>query len=157
MNTAPAPISIVPARREHVPEIVVLLADDILGGARESTSAEARADYERAFDAIQHTPSTTLYVMLDGNGSVLGTFQLTLTPGLSLRGTTCADIEAVRVASSMRGRGLGESMMRFAIAQARAAGAGLIQISSNSVRTDAHRFYERLGFTRSHSGFKMKV
>jgi GNAT superfamily N-acetyltransferase len=156
MPVEPLAIDIIPAAREHVPAIVAMLADDALGATRESTASDALADYERAFDAIIRNPWTTLYVAIH-EGEVVGTFQLTFVTGLSLRGTTRADIEAVRVHASMRSRGLGASMMRFAIAQAKASGAGIIQLTSNKSRTDAHRFYERLGFAKSHEGFKLKL
>jgi GNAT superfamily N-acetyltransferase len=156
MTAEPRAVEIVRATREHLEAIIAMLADDALGAGRESTAPDARGDYERAFEAIGRNPWTTLYVALH-EGRVVGTFQLTLVPGLSLRGATRADIEAVRVEASMRGQGLGESMMRFAIAQAKASGAGIVQLASNKTRTDAHRFYERLGFARSHEGFKLKL
>ena len=38
------------------------------------------------------------------------------------------------------------------VAEARDRGAKKVRLTSNAVRTDAHRFYERLGFVRSHFG-----
>jgi hypothetical protein len=32
-----------------------------------------------------------------------------------------------------------------------------VQLTSDNTRTDAHRFYERLGFARSHTGFKIQL
>lgn len=149
-------LDIIPARSEHLDAIIHMLADDDLGMTRESTAPEARADYERAFAAIRESPDVTLYVALL-DGKVIGTFQLVIIPNLSLRGTTRAEVEAVRVDDSLRGRGIGEALMRFAMEQARAAGAGILQLTSNKKRTDAHRFYERLGFVKSHDGFKIML
>lgn len=154
--TAERAISIIPARRGDVPAIVAMLADDALGAGREDTSVEALPAYEKAFDSIECSSASTLYVALL-EGRVVGTFQLTFIPGMSRRGGLRADIEAVRVDSSVRGKGVGAQMMAFARAKAEGAGAGLLQLSSNKVRTDAHRFYERLGFARSHDGFKLKL
>ncbi|GGE38392.1 GNAT family acetyltransferase [Agaricicola taiwanensis] len=149
-------IDIRPAERHHVPAIVEMLADDELGASRENTSSEGLADYERAFDAIAAHPTSTLYVALLGD-QVVGTFQLTLIPGMSQRGMTRADVEAVRVHASLRGKGLGARLMAFARSEAERQGAGMLQLTSNKVRGDAHRFYERLGFARSHEGFKLKL
>jgi GNAT superfamily N-acetyltransferase len=155
-GTEMSEINIVPAERGHVPEIVAMLADDPLGAARESTGADALKKYERAFDAIAAHPSSTLYVALL-DGKVVGTFQLTFIPGMSQQGMTRADVEAVRVDASVRNRGLGARMMAFAHERAVEAGASVIQLTSNKTRVDAHRFYERLGFARSHEGFKLKL
>jgi len=48
-------------------------------------------------------------------------------------------------------------MMRWAIARCRERGCGLLQLTSNKQRPDAHRFYRRLGFEQSHEGFKMQL
>ena len=42
------------------------------------------------------------------------------------------------------------------IERARDKGARLVQLTSDKTRTDAIRFYESLGFTASHEGFKLK-
>ena len=47
--------------------------------------------------------------------------------------------------------------MREAVARARAAGCRLVQLTTISTRTDAHRFYERLGFVASHVGMKLRL
>jgi GNAT superfamily N-acetyltransferase len=47
--------------------------------------------------------------------------------------------------------------MRHAIERARRLGCYRVQLTSNVVRSDAHRFYERLGFTPSHLGFKLPL
>ncbi len=88
---------------------------------------------------------------------VVGTFQLTIQPTLLARGGARALVEAVQVAPTARGRGIGAAMMRFAMDEARARGAVQLALASSKRRTDAHRFYERLGFVRSHEGFKLKL
>lgn len=63
----------------------------------------------------------------------------------------------MRVGSTERGGGLGTALVTHAIEEARRLGADLVQLTSDASRTDAHRFYERLGFTGSHLGFKLNL
>jgi Predicted acetyltransferase len=145
------------ARREDVPVIVAMLADDPVARSRESgdTSDEAYWEaYYAAFDAIQEDPRNEL-IVAEASGEVVGTMQLTFIPGLSRRGGERLQIEAVRVAASMRGQGLGRKMIGWAIDRARARGCRLVQLTSDKSRTEAHRFYGSLGFTASHEGFKL--
>jgi GNAT superfamily N-acetyltransferase len=60
----------------------------------------------------------------------------------------------MHVAPERRGEGIGSVLLEAAIAQARAAGCYRVQLTSNKVRRDAHRFYLRHGFVASHEGFK---
>jgi ribosomal protein S18 acetylase RimI-like enzyme len=137
-----------------VPAVVALLADDQLGAARESLRNPG--PYRDAFAVIDGDPNQML-VVGESAGRVLATLQLTFIPGLSHRGGWRAQIEAVRVDASARGAGIGEHLMRWAIDQARARGCALVQLTSNVSRTDAHRFYDRLGFVASHTGFKLAL
>ena len=139
-----------PATRADIPAVVALLADDVLGRGRESAEL---APYLAAFDAMQAEGGNQLIVGEAGD-QVLATYQLTVISGLSLSAARRAQIEAVRVDASLRGQGAGAALMADAEARARAAGASLMQLTSNASRTDAHRFYERLGYAPSHIGFK---
>jgi len=87
----------------------------------------------------------------------VGTMQLSLLPGLARRGALRAQIESVRVRASHRGHGLGAAMMTWAIDEARRRGCALVQLTTDKSRTDAHRFYQRLGFTASHEGLKFSL
>lgn len=138
------------ATREDVPAVVALLADDALGASREGTDM---APYLAAFDAMQAEGSNTLIVGEEA-GRIVATCQLTFISGLSLRASRRAQVESVRVVADLRGRGIGALMMAEAEARARAAGCTLLQLTTNRARGDAHRFYEGLGFTPSHVGFK---
>ena len=131
-----------------------MIADDQLGARREIP--QELAPYRAAFDVIDSDPNQLLVVGESG-GRVIATLQLTFVPGLSRRGAWRAQIEAVRVEASVRGMGVGERLVRWSIEQARARGCGLVQLTSNATRTDAHRFYERLGFVASHTGFKLAL
>lgn len=96
-------------------------------------------------------------MVADRDGEVVGTLQLTIIPGLSRKGSTRSLIEGVRVHASERGNGLGARMIEWAIEESRRQGCALVQLTSDATRTDAHRFYERLGFTGSHVGFKLQL
>ncbi|HUQ61033.1 GNAT family N-acetyltransferase [Lentzea sp.] len=137
-----------------VEAIVAMLADDPLGAQREKPGDPA---YLSAFEVIDADPHQYLAVAEDETGEVVGTLQLTFTSGLSRMGMTRATVEAVRVRSGQRGNGLGERMLRWAIDEARARGCGVVQLTTDASRVDAHRFYERLGFTASHVGMKLAL
>lgn len=137
-----------------VPAIIELLADDEIGATRETP--HDRAPYEESFAAIAADPNQLL-VIGERGGQIVATMQLTFIPGLSRRGTWRAQIEGVRVASAARGGGLGEALMRWAIEQARQRRCALVQLTSDDRRREAHRFYQRLGFTASHTGFKLPL
>jgi GNAT superfamily N-acetyltransferase len=137
-----------------VPAIAAMLADDPLGVSRER--AADLAPYLEAFALIEADPAHLLVVAEDA-GEVVGTLQLSFMPGLSLRGGLRAQVEAVRVRESHRDRGLGGAMLEWAAGEARRRGCVLVQLTTNKERTDAHRFYERLGFRASHEGFKLQL
>jgi GNAT superfamily N-acetyltransferase len=146
-----------PARREDVPAVVGLLAADQLGATRDGVRDQADLNaYERAFQALDQDPAHLLLVA-ESDGEVVGTLQLSFLPGLARRGALRAQIEAVRVAESTRGSGLGAAMMCWAIRESRRRGCALVQLTSDKSRADAHRFYQRLGFTASHEGMKLKL
>ena len=144
------------ARIEDVPAIVGLLADDGLGKGREDASLPLDHAYVSAFEALDGDPNQLLLVAQDGD-SIVGTMQLTFIAGISRKGAWRGQIEAVRVAASHRGGGLGQQMFEFAIDVARSRGCSLVQLTSDKTRDDAHRFYDRLGFVGSHVGYKLKL
>jgi GNAT superfamily N-acetyltransferase len=139
---------------EDVPAIVGLLADDPLGARRESP--DDLAPYVSALERISADPNQRLVVAVR-EGRVVGTLQLTIVPGLSRRGATRSIIEGVRVHADERGSGLGTRFIEWAIEESRRENCRLVQLTSDSTRTDAHRFYERLGFEASHVGFKLQL
>ena len=144
------------AEIEDLEQIVAMLADDVLGATREIPPPPLDPCYVRAFEAIDADPLHSLLVLREGD-RVIGCLQLRLMPSLSRRGMLRALIENVRVAKEARGRGLGEFLLQAAIERARAAGCGLVQLTTDRQRPDAHRFYERLGFEATHLGMKLKL
>lgn len=142
------------ATADDIPAIVAMLADDPLGARRESP--DDLATYQAAFERIDRDPGQRLVVAVR-DGRTVGTLQLTVIPGLSRRGATRSIIEAVRIHSDERGGGLGTQLIQWAVDESRREGCVLVQLTSDATRTDAHRFYERLGFEASHVGFKLAL
>jgi GNAT superfamily N-acetyltransferase len=133
-----------------------MLADDALGATRESFGDPLPGFYYDAYEAIDSDPNQEL-VVADSGGAAVGTLQLTFLPGLSHRGAWRAQIEAVRVDSSMRGSGLGSRLFRWAIERARGRGCRMVQLTSDKSRGDAIRFYRGLGFEATHEGMKLHL
>ncbi|WP_425862438.1 GNAT family N-acetyltransferase [Arthrobacter sp. TWP1-1] len=155
------------AVESDVGPIIELIARDQLRAAVESAAPERREPYVAAFRAIDADPAHLLCVVEGvvgegavgegATGEVVATMQLTFLPGMARSGATRLQIEAVRVDEQLRGLGLGGAMITWAVDEARRRGAALVQLTSDASRLDAHRFYERLGFTQSHAGFKLQL
>ncbi|MCX0244909.1 MULTISPECIES: GNAT family N-acetyltransferase [Streptomyces] len=142
------------ATADDLAEIVALLADDPLGAQRESP--EDLAPYRAALRRLADDPNQHMMVAVREE-RVVGTLQLTVIPGLSRRGSTRSVIEGVRIHADERGSGLGTRLIQWAVDESRRQGCQLVQLTSDVSRTDAHRFYERLGFIASHVGFKLAL
>lgn len=142
------------AQRADLPAIVAMLADDTLGRSREDASLPPNARYVAAFEAMDRDPNQFLAVV-ELDGAVVGCLQLSFIPGLSRLGMLRGQIESVRIAAHQRGGGLGRAMFEWAIAECRARGCGLVQLTTDKARPDALRFYESLGFKASHEGMKL--
>jgi GNAT superfamily N-acetyltransferase len=155
-ETAPMNLIIRRARRDDLGPIVRMLADDALGRLRERPEEPLAAGYLTAFAAIDADPNQYL-IVAELDGAVIGTLQLTILPGLSYQGGKRALIEAVRVDAPLRGQGIGQRLIVWAIEQSRQENCFLVQLTSHNQRADAHRFYERLGFVASHVGMKLKL
>jgi GNAT superfamily N-acetyltransferase len=149
-------LSIREARAEDLEAIVRVHEEDALGSHGDAWLPETRPAYEAAFRAIAASADNALYVA-EQEGRVVGTFQLTFIPNLTGRGALRVKVESVKVAARLRSQGIGAAMMAFAEDVARGRGAAMLELSSNKARKDAHRFYERIGFDRSHEGFKKKL
>lgn len=155
MATA-AKVTIRPARRADVSIIIGMLADDPLGGGRERIEEPLPQCYFAAFETVERDPNIQLVVAEDGEGAVVGCLQLCVLPGLSSQGASRGLIEDVRVASHCRSRGIGEQLVQWAVAEARGRGCKLVELLTHHTRVDAQRFYERLGFARSHVGMTIR-
>jgi ribosomal protein S18 acetylase RimI-like enzyme len=151
-----AAVTIRRARRDDVETIVKMLADDALGGPRERLEKPLPASYFAAFDRVDGDPNLTLVVAEGEGGAVIGCLQLCILPGLSSQGASRGLIEDVRVASHCRSQGIGEQLVQWALTEARKRGCRLVELLTHHTRVDAQRFYERLGFARSHVGMTIR-
>lgn len=146
------------ATSEDADAVIALLSDDPISAARGDLASEAdRPAYAAALAEILADPSNDLLVV-ELDGSIVGTLQLTSIPGMSRRGSRRLLVEAVRVRSGLRSSGIGSAVMRWVSdVAAPAVDASIVQLTSDAARTEAHRFYERLGYVGSHRGFKYTV
>jgi GNAT superfamily N-acetyltransferase len=144
------------ARGEDLPAIVRMLADDDLGSHREKFEKPLPESYYAAFQQINADPNHQL-IVAEADGHVVGTLHLIFLPSISYQGGLRAQVESVRVDKEIRNGGIGSEMMKWAIECARERGAHLMQLTTHSSREDAHRFYERLGFQKSHLGMKLNL
>ncbi|MEK9970059.1 MAG: GNAT family N-acetyltransferase [Ferrovibrio sp.] len=142
------------ATEADLPEIVRLLADDHLGGSRERYTDPLPQEYGIAFAGLQ-TIGAEVILAEDDGGKVIGCLQLLVLPGLGSLGKKRAQIEAVRIESTLRGKGLGSQLIAYAVQRAKEKGCKLVQLTSDNSRQGAHRLYERLGFKASHVGMKL--
>ncbi len=136
--------------------LVQLLADDLLGASREDVSQPLNPRYTQAFASIEADPNNELIVVESG-GELAGMLQLTFIPYLSHTGASRCLIEGVRIAKTYRGKGLGSKFIEWAIERARGKNCSIVQLTSDKQRPDALRFYQALGFTASHEGFKLRL
>jgi GNAT superfamily N-acetyltransferase len=136
--------------------MLALIADDLLGRNRDMAADASDPVYLEAFEVIASDPNQFLLVG-ELSGEPVAMLQLTFIPGLSRRGALRANIEVMRVKSTLRRRGIGAWLIGEAIAIARTRGCALVQLTSDVQRVEAHAFYERLGFAKSHVGFKLKL
>jgi ribosomal protein S18 acetylase RimI-like enzyme len=148
-------ITIRRARRGDVAIIVAMLADDPLGSGRERLEDPLPPSYYEAFERLDRDSNIQL-VVAEQEGAVVGCLQLCILPGLSSQGASRALIEDVRVASQRRSRGIGEHLVQWAVAEARAKGCKLVELLTHATRVDAQRFYARLGFKASHVGMTVR-
>lgn len=144
------------ASPEDIPTIVGMLADDPLGQQREEYTDPLPDCYLQAFLRIHQDPNQELMVVVDKT-EIIATFQMTFIPYLTYRGGIRAQIEAVRVSKKRRGKGIGEEIFQWAIQRAKTKKAHVLQLTTDKKRSDALRFYQKLGFVASHEGMKLHL
>lgn len=155
--TAMLQVTIRRARRDDLASIIAMLADDPLGGQRERIEDPLPQAYFDAFERVQRDPNIQLVVAESGEGTIIGCLQLCILSGVSSQGASRGLVEDVRVASHCRSRGIGEQLVQWAVTEARAKGCKLVELLTHHTRVDAQRFYERLGFARSHVGMTIRL
>ncbi|WP_338240545.1 GNAT family N-acetyltransferase [Aurantiacibacter hainanensis] len=133
-----------------------LIGQDEVAARRDGIPPDNDAQQREAIRAIAADPNHELWIV-ESEGAPVASFHLSYLPGVSRQGAWRGQIESVRVAKDVRGQGTGEAMMRWAIERCRDRGCGVVQLTSDRQREAAHRFYERLGFRPTHTGFKLKL
>ena len=156
MSQAMSQLTFLDATAADLPFIIGLLESDPVVAARDPAHPDDAEQQVEAFAAIAADPNHRLIVAMAGDVPV-GSFQLSFIPGVSRQGAWRGQIESARIAPEFQGSGYGSAMMEWAVAQCRAQGCGLVQLTSDVTREDAHRFYDRLGFRATHTGFKLKL
>lgn len=144
------------AKRNDLPAIVRMLADDDLGSQRERYEEPIPESYTAAFEQIERDVNHEL-IVAELNGEVIGTLHLMFLPSISFQGGLRAQVESVRVDRLYQGKGMGSDMMKWAIERAQERDAHIVQLTTHQSRVDAHRFYERLGFKGTHLGMKLSL
>ncbi len=144
------------AGSDDLDAVIRLLAADQLGRSRESVRDDNRDRYQSMFQRITDDPNNEL-VVVESEGDLIGTLQITWIPYLSYQGSWRCLVESVRVRSDLRSRGIGAAMMNWVIDRARERGCRIVQLTSDLKRDEAHRFYDRLGFVHSHAGYKLHL
>jgi GNAT superfamily N-acetyltransferase len=147
-------INIRKATHDDVAEIVRMLADDRLGEKREQYTNPLPHQYYAAFNEIDADKNNYL-IVAEIDNKVIGTLQLTLIPYLTYQGGKRALIEAVRIDSAYRGKGIGKILFEWAITKSGTEGCHLVQLTTDKERPDALEFYKKLGFVPSHEGLKL--
>ena len=148
------PLTYRAATPADLPYLIGLIVEDSVVATNDDPADAMAADYRAALAAIDASPNEELFVV-ELDGKPVGCFQLSYMPGLMRRGMWRGQIELVHVEGGRQGQGLGTEMMRWAVERCRERGCGMVQLTSNKKRLAAHRFYERLGFAKSHEGFKL--
>jgi GNAT superfamily N-acetyltransferase len=145
-----------PATVSDLPFIVGLIVEDSVVATSDDAATATAPDYLAAMAAIEADPNQQMLIA-EFEGEPVGRFQLTFTPGLMRRGMWRGTVEVVHIAPTHRNQGFGGEMMEWAVERCRQRGCGMVQLTSNKKRVDAHRFYRRLGFQQSHEGFKVML
>lgn len=144
------------ATAADLPFIVGLYVEDAVVPTGDDPARAGEQPYLDALAAIEKDPNQLLMVA-ELDGEPVGTIQLTFIPGIARQGGWRGLIEGVHIVPSQRSKGLGSQMIGWALEQCRARNCRLAQLTSNKKRLDAHRFYERLGWKKSHEGFKYEL
>ena len=144
------------ATEADLPRLLELLDQLAFDTPREERGLPLPEFYRDAFHRIDASDGQRLLV-LEVDGEIVGTLVLLIIPNITHQGRPYATVENVVVDESERGAGYGWRLIRYAIDQARAAGCYKLTLTSHKRRTEAHRFYERLGFESTYEGYRVEL
>jgi GNAT superfamily N-acetyltransferase len=135
-------VTIRKAGRKDLPEVLKLheMLEDNPDSPFDTETAEA------LYEKMLTYPDYAVYVA-ELDGILVGTFELAVLDSLGHHGAPFGLLEDVVVSDRYRGRGIGKQMVTFAARVCSEKGCYKLALSSNRKRTDAHRFYESLGFS----------
>lgn len=152
----PSTVTIRAARPDDAARLLELIAHGRVGadGDAAPPGGDEVAGARAALVEIAADPTPSIVLVAEVDGAVVGTCQVIVFRHIQHAGGWCAEIESMHVHPDQRGSGIGGLLIEAACEHAAAARCYRIQLTSNVARPDAHRFYERHGFTRSHVGFK---
>ena len=145
------------AKKNDIPSIVRMLADDELGSKREDYKNPLPKKYYEAFQNIMQDKNQELVILENDNNDIIGTLQLTFIPYLTYQGGLRAQIESVRIHKNYRGQGFGKKIFQWAINRSRDKGAHMVLLTTDKQRPEAIKFYKTLGFNDSHIGMKLHL
>ncbi len=153
----PGSLVIRDAVEAELPRIVEIIHRGAVDGKSDELPELPLAEgYVAAFRAITSSPNGRV-LAAEVDGAVVGTVQFTVIANLSHVGKPVGQLESLHVDATMRSQGIGEALVRYCIERAREAGCFRVQLTSNKSRSDAHRFYFRIGFKASHEGMKLNL
>ncbi len=156
MTATPADLIIREAMAADLPTLVALLADDERGRKREHLADPLPQGYLDSFAAITADPRSKL-IVAERDHRVVGTMQLVFIPGMTYQGAERMIVQSIFVDRDLRGQGIGEAMIRWAVDAARARGCRFISINTHRSRERAHKFYKHQGFKPTHIGFTYEL
>jgi GNAT superfamily N-acetyltransferase len=126
----------------------------IIGGSTrpETERPDQTAPY---WAAVEETRSRRGDVLVaEQDNEVVGICQVLIFQHFQHTGGWCGEIESVHVRADKRSQGIGAALLEAAEALAIERGCYRVQLTSNNVRQEAHRFYSDHGYVSSHHGFK---
>jgi GNAT superfamily N-acetyltransferase len=140
------------ARPEDLEALLHMLDEDAIREVSEDLSD--LTPYAAALAEITAAEHSTILVG-EVEGTPVATAQVTWQRRMMYGAGLVCQIESVRVLSDRRGEGLGSELISWIVDDARRRGCARVELTSNAKRTEARRFYERLGFRASHIGMKL--
>ncbi len=141
---------------DDLPKIINLLHYDLLGETREALSDNAFIKYQLAFDDISNDKNAHIIVIAQ-HDQIMAVAQINFLSYLTYQGGKRGQIEGIRVDKNLRGKGLGQILIKYLIKFSIEKKCHLVQLTTNKQRIKAKRFYESLGFTATHEGMKLEL
>jgi ribosomal protein S18 acetylase RimI-like enzyme len=132
-------VTLRPAQQADAKSVAVLMTE--LG------YPSAEADVQDRLRRALHSPTSRCLVAQDGD-EVIGLMSAELVPYFPSGSTICR-VTSLVVSSQHRRRGVGDVLMAAAATFAREHQCSGIEVTSAERRADAHRFYQRIGFSRT--------